>query len=44
VSDDVGFHERARQRARRADQGRPGVLAWLAGIGIHATLAVLLVL
>jgi hypothetical protein len=41
-SDD--FHDRANRRARRGDQGRPAVLAWFVGLGIHLALAVLLVL
>jgi len=41
-SDD--FDDRAYRRARRGDQGRPAVLAWFVGLGIHLALAVLLVL
>ena len=41
-SDD--YHGRAYRRARRGDQGRPAVLAWFVGLGIHLALAVLLVL
>jgi hypothetical protein len=38
-----GYHRRALSRARRSEKGRPGVLAWLAGLSIHLALAVLLV-
>jgi len=41
--DDVALHERAFRRARRGDQGRPGVLAWFVGLGIHLALVALLV-
>ena len=40
---DSGFHGRALRRARRSDKGRPGVLAWLAGLGIHCAVVFLLV-
>jgi hypothetical protein len=42
--DSEDFHDRAYRRARRGDQGRPAVLAWLVGLGIHLALAVLLVI
>jgi len=38
------FYERAYRRTRRGDKGRPGVLAWFAGLGIHAAVAALLVM
>jgi hypothetical protein len=38
------FHDRAYPRARRGERGRPGVLAWFAGLGIHAAVAYLLVM
>lgn len=43
-NDDLALHERAFRRARRGDQGRPGVLAWFVGLGIHLALALLLVI
>jgi hypothetical protein len=39
-----GCQQRALLRARRSEKGRPGVLAWLAGLSIHAALVVLLVI
>ena len=42
--DSDGFHDRGYRRAWRGDQGRPAVLAWFVGLGIHLALAVLLVL
>jgi hypothetical protein len=36
-------HGRALRRARRSDRGRPGLLAWLAGLGIHCALVLLLI-
>jgi hypothetical protein len=42
--DSDGSHDRAYRRARRGDQGRPAVLAWFVGFGIHLALVVLLVL
>ena len=42
-NDDVALHYRAFRRARRGDQGRPGVLAWFVGLGIHLALVALLV-
>ena len=39
-----GFQKGARARARCSEKGRPGVLAWLAGLSIHAALVVLLVI
>lgn len=44
ASDEVTFHDRAWRRARRGQKGRPGVLAWFAGLGVHAAVAFLLVL
>jgi hypothetical protein len=44
ASDEAAFPERARGRVRQGDKGRPGVLAWLAGLGVHAAVAFLLVL
>lgn len=41
-SDD--YHQRALSRARRSESGRPGLLAWLAGLSIHLALVVLLVI
>jgi hypothetical protein len=38
------FQKRALLRARRSEKGRPGVLAWLAGLSLHAALALLLVI
>jgi hypothetical protein len=38
------FQEGAYRRVRRRDSGRPGVLAWFAGLGIHAAVAALLIL
>jgi hypothetical protein len=43
-SDESAFHERARRRAQRAGKGRPSVLAWFAGLGIHAAVVLLLVM
>ena len=43
-SEEGAFHERARRRAQRAEKGRPGVLAWFAGLGIHAAVVLLLVM
>ncbi len=37
------FHGRALRRARRNDRGRPGVLAWLAGLSVHFAVVLLLV-
>jgi hypothetical protein len=37
------FHGRALRRARRSDRGRPGVLAWLAGLSVHCAIVLLLV-
>jgi hypothetical protein len=39
-----GCQQRALLRACRSEKGRPGVLAWLAGLSIHAALVVLLVI
>jgi hypothetical protein len=39
-----GFQKGALARARCSEKGRPGVLAWLAGLSIHAALVVLLVI
>jgi hypothetical protein len=44
ASDEAAFPDRALGRVRRGDKGRPGVLAWFAGLGIHAAVAFLLVL
>ena len=38
------FQTRALLRARRSEKGRPGVLAWIAGLSLHAALALLLVI
>ena len=38
------FETRALARARCSEKGRPGVLAWLAGLSIHVALVVLLVI
>jgi hypothetical protein len=40
---DSAFYRRALRRARRSERGRPGVLAWLAGLSIHCALVLLLV-
>ena len=37
------FHGRALRRARRSERGRPGVLAWLAGLCVHFAVVLLLV-
>jgi hypothetical protein len=37
------FHGRALRRARRSDRGRPGLLAWLAGLTVHCALVLLLI-
>ncbi len=42
-SADCAFHGRALRRARRSDRGRPGVLAWLAGLSVHCAVVLLLV-
>jgi hypothetical protein len=39
-----GYRNRALLRARCSEKGQPGVLAWLAGLSIHAALVVLLVI
>jgi hypothetical protein len=44
ASDDATCQDRALRRVQRSDKGRPGLLAWLAGLGIHAAVAFLLVL
>jgi hypothetical protein len=44
ASDEDAFHDRAWRRAQRAEKGRPGVLAWFAGLGIHAAVVLLLVM
>jgi hypothetical protein len=40
---DSSFHGRALRRARQSDRGRPGVLAWLAGLSVHCAVVLLLV-
>jgi hypothetical protein len=40
---DSAFHGRALRRARQSDRGRPGVLAWLAGLCVHGAVVLLLV-
>jgi hypothetical protein len=42
-SADSAFHGRALRRARQSDRGRPGVLAWLAGLIVHCAVVLLLV-
>jgi hypothetical protein len=37
------FHKGALRRARQRDCGRPGVLAWLAGLSVHCAVVLLLV-
>jgi hypothetical protein len=37
------FFGRALHRARRGDRGRPGLLAWLAGLSVHCALVLLLI-
>ncbi len=37
------FHGRALRRAHRSEGGRPGVLAWLAGLSVHCAIVLLLV-
>ena len=40
---DSSSHAQALRRALQNEHGRPGVLAWLAGLGLHCAVVLLLV-
>ena len=40
---DASFNDRALRRAHQSERGRPGVLAWLAGLAVHCAVVLLLV-